>query len=613
MHSAVIAYGGPSNTSEMTYVFRNYDRPDFEKDKKRWLFNTGDASIAKVWEVARATSAAPRYFSKHTIDNGTPGTYIDGGMGCNNPAELMSQEVDAIHGRVPELILSIGTGKKPPVQHDSPQQHNTRQHRFFNNARSVFRVVKKLPDIVTESEDCHIRLQENVNNIRQARSHNSPTPSKYPIYHRFNVPGLGTIKLDAWESTVGGENPNGRKTLQKLETETRTYLNDPEVKRMMEGCAKELVLTRRERAKTERWEQFATHTTYRCPRREEHECEDKLFSSREQLRSHAAERHEFVPWVSIQERPSSIADECPEDSHMCIMDQCAEAPQLFRGADAMNELLQHLRGPAHNMRNPEPKWKQGLENYLDRGRTTRDAAFQEEAPLASTEQPDSAQQPPEGQHAGVNRSRWATMVRLGRLKLSSKVDSQSTEQSASNITESSRERNGGEEPPSRQEGDATRQTDNNTTDSQRRQGVSPPAEQMTCAESSRSPIGEAEGRKDGNVSTPQQQQPQHRQPQASSPCFERSAGPEPSNPRIDHAADRQNCDTTGFQQQQARRSSVQQTAGAEQSSEHNGNAQLPIDHEQINSSGSAVSGRLLSSLDHASRHITHRRVQSNVT
>lgn len=607
MHSAVIAYGGPSNTSENTYVFRNYDRPrrPVNADKETsWLFNIGDASIARVWEVARATSAAPCYFSKYTIDNGTSGTYIDGGMGCNNPADLMRQEVEGIHGRSPELILSIGTGKK------APQQVNTRQHRFFNNARSVFHTVKKLPDIVTESEECHTRLQTYVKGLRRERSRDSSIPSNYPMYHRFNVPGLGTIELDAWESTDGSKNPDGGKTLQELKAQTRTYLNSPEVKKRMEACAKELVLTRRKRAKTERWEQFATHTTYHCPLEEENQCEDKLFFTREQLRSHAAECHQFVPWISVQERPSSPDNECPEDSPICIMDQCAEAPQLFRDANAVDEMLQHLQGPAHNMKNPEPKWKQGLEKYLDDGRTTRDAAFQEDAPLASTEQPDSAQQPPEGQNAGVNRSRWATMVRLGRRKFSSKVDSQSTGQSASNITESSRERNGGEEPPSRQEGDATRQTDNNTTDSQRRQGVSPPAEQMTCAESSRSPIGEAEGRRDGTVSTPQQLQPQHRQPQASNPCVDRSAGPEPSNPRIDHAADRQNCNTTGSLQNQARRPSVQQHAGAEQFSEHNGNAELPGDREEVDSNGSPVSGGMLPSLDHATQHIFPPRVQS---
>ena len=591
-------------------MFRNYDRPHVKKDESEWLFNAGDASIAKVWEVARATSAAPRYFSKHTIDNGTPGTYVDGGMGCNNPADLMSQEVDAIHGRVPELIISVGTGTKPSAQHDPPQQVNVREHKFLNHARSVFGVLKKLPDIVTASENCHASLQMHVSDIRRERSRNQPNPSKYPMYSRFNVPGLGTIELDAWESTDGSEKPDGAKTLRELEARTRTYLNTEAVRKSMEACAKELVLMRRERAKTERWEQFATHTTYRCPLEEEHECADKLFSTREQLRSHAAERHEYVPWISIPERPSSITNECLEDSPICIMDQCAEAPQLFRGADAVNQMLQHLQGPAHNIKNPQPRSKPGLEEYLDEGRTTLDAAFQEVSPVVSREHPDPAQQPPEGQKGGANRTRWGNMFRLGRRKISSRVDLQVTEQSTSNVAESSRERNGGREQPGRQEGDATRQTGNNATDSVRQQGVCLPVEQMTGAESSSSPSGEAQGRRDGNASASQQQQPQHQQPQAPIPCDEHNARAEPLNRQIDHAADHHNCNTTGLQQNHGRRLSVQQTAGAEQFSEHNGNAESPLDHEQIDSSRPLVPDSLFPSIDHATKHITHRRVQS---
>lgn len=544
-------------------MFRSYDRPHFKKDESEWLFNAGDASIAKVWEVARATSAAPRYFSKHTIDNGTPGTYIDGGMGCNNPADLMAQEVDAIHGRVPELIISVGTGTKPPMQHGSPQQFNTREHKFLNNARSVFGVLKKLPDIVTASEDCHVGLQKHVTKLRQERSRNLPNSSKYPMYSRFNVTGLGTIKLDAWESTDGSEEPDGAKTLRELEAKTRAYLNTGTVRKSMEACAKELVLMRRERARTERWEQFATHTTYRCPLREEHECADKLFSNREQLRSHAAERHEFVPWISIQERRSSNTNECPEDSYICIMDQCAEAPQLFRGADAVNQMLRHLQGPAHNIKNPEPKSKPGLEEYLDQGRTTLDAAFQEVAPVVSREQPDPAQQPPEGHNAGVNRTRWELMSRLRRRMLSRKIDSQLTEQSASNI-----------------------------------------------AGSFNSSNGEAGGRSDDNASTSQQQQPQHQQPQAPISRDEHSARAEPLSRQIDHAADHHNCNTTDPRQNQARRPSVQQSAGAEQFSEHNGSDESPVDHEQIYSGRPLVPDSLFPSIDRATKHILHRRVQS---
>jgi hypothetical protein len=600
MYSAVIAFGGPNKTSENTYVFRNYERPDVAADKKTWLFNTGEPSIAKVWEAARATSAAPLYFSKHTMDNGT---YIDGGMGCNNPAELMSQEVSAIHGRAPELILSIGTGTKPPHQHVKAKKHI-----LLDNARSVVHVFKRLPDIATESEICHASLQGTIRSLRAARSPPPANPSKYPMYFRLNVPGLGTVKLDAWESSDNGKEPDGKKTLEDLEAKTKAYLNTEAVKKNMEACAKELVLTRRERAKTERWEQFATHTTYHCPLKEEHECEDKLFFTRDQLRSHAAERHEFVPWISIQEKPLSPSDECPEDSPLCIMDQCAEDPQLFRGADAVDQLLRHLQGPAHNIKNPKPYSKPALEAYLDEGRTTLDAAFQEEPPTVPREQLDAAQQPPSSQNAGSNRTRWTSRFRSSRRSPSSKADSKSTGNTASNLAESSRERSGAGESPGRQEGDDVGRIDGNPTGCQQQQGVGQVAEQVAGAELSSGLDGDATGRNDGDVKTSQQKRPQQRQPQAPRPSVERNAVAGPSCGQNGDAMGSYNRSASSCQQSQAPRTSVEQTAGAERFPEHNGNGNSPVNSGQIGSSRQLVPSRFLPSLDHAAEHI--RRAQS---
>ena len=46
-----------------------------------------------VWQAARATSAAPTFFKPISIDRPRPAiTYIDGGMGYNNPSELALNE-----------------------------------------------------------------------------------------------------------------------------------------------------------------------------------------------------------------------------------------------------------------------------------------------------------------------------------------------------------------------------------------------------------------------------------------------------------------------------------------------------------------------------------------
>ena len=571
MCSAVIAFGGPNNTSASTYVFRNYNRSDHTMDKEPWLFNTGDASIAKIWEVARATSAAPLYFSKKNIENGT---YIDGGMGCNNPAELMSQEVQGIHGRAPDLILSIGTGTKPKPtpQHGRLQQAKAKNHKLLDHFRNLIHVIKVLPDIATESENCHSYLKGNMSTFRDERSRAAGKDIKHPMYFRFNVPDLGSVKLDAWKSSENSEGPDGEITLQEIRDKTRDYLNTDEVRESMESCAKELVLLRRARAETERWEQFATHTTYHCPIGAQHryQCGSKLvFPNREELRSHAAERHDFVPWIPIKEQPKSGTDECPEDSYICTMDQCQEDPQLFRGADAVALLLQHLQGQAHNIKDAQPMSRSALEKWLDDGRTTKDAAFQVGDPVAPREQIEPAQQSATSQHAKTHRTRWRNPFRPHRRSPGSKADSQSTEQPASK--KSFRKTNWPNKGKAPETGDAIGQSDGSIADSQHQQAS---AEHIASVEFASGQGGEALERNDDNAINTQQQR--HQQQDAFKPHVEEIDETGHRGRRSGDATMHNGCNTSKTRQGRQQRSSVEQIAGAESTIEHNGDARMPV-------------------------------------
>jgi hypothetical protein len=70
----------------------------------------------KSWEVARATSAAPLYFSSFTktVDAITSPVYWDGGLFHNNPAWIACQEFSKIWPDIssthPDLLLSVGSG-----------------------------------------------------------------------------------------------------------------------------------------------------------------------------------------------------------------------------------------------------------------------------------------------------------------------------------------------------------------------------------------------------------------------------------------------------------------------------------------------------------------------
>jgi uncharacterized protein len=100
-------------------------------DRDAHLFSSRDAKAHashdyKLWEVARASSAAPTYFEPHLITNRTGDKtfpLIDGGVVANNPGMCAFADVER-HGESRDVVMvSVGTGtaKKefewPGVQH----------------------------------------------------------------------------------------------------------------------------------------------------------------------------------------------------------------------------------------------------------------------------------------------------------------------------------------------------------------------------------------------------------------------------------------------------------------------------------------------------------------
>ncbi|KAH7065146.1 patatin-like phospholipase-domain-containing protein [Macrophomina phaseolina] len=72
-------------------------------------YNPNDRQT-KIWQALRATSAAPTFFEEMTF--GTPRmTYLDGGVGFNNPCAEVSHAAKEIwEGRSIGVIVSVGTG-----------------------------------------------------------------------------------------------------------------------------------------------------------------------------------------------------------------------------------------------------------------------------------------------------------------------------------------------------------------------------------------------------------------------------------------------------------------------------------------------------------------------
>jgi predicted acylesterase/phospholipase RssA len=141
-------------------------------------------SNCKIWEAARATSAAPTFFKRIEIGrNKQP--YIDGGLGCNNPSQLVLNEAKAQFGDARHIgcLVSIGTGQAKVTDIKKPG--------FFQQILPTD-VIDALKEIATDCDTTHQEMLRRFAGLRDT-------------YFRLNVDqGMQGIGLSKWEklSTV---------------------------------------------------------------------------------------------------------------------------------------------------------------------------------------------------------------------------------------------------------------------------------------------------------------------------------------------------------------------------------------------------------------------------
>ena len=159
----------------------------------------------KIWEAARATSAAPTFFKRIEIGElGISKPYVDGGMGCNNPIIQVLEEAHLIFpSRKVACIISIGTGQAQTII--IPKSGRLRQVLPLD-------VVSAIKGIAT---DCERSAQD----VAQ-RFQGIPN-----VYFRFNVEqGMQRIGLAEWDR------------LREVATHTRQYTRMKEVDQKLDAA-----------------------------------------------------------------------------------------------------------------------------------------------------------------------------------------------------------------------------------------------------------------------------------------------------------------------------------------------------------------------------------------
>jgi hypothetical protein len=333
--SIVLAHGD-IEAVENTYIFRTYDHypppPLSSRKSKEKHRNPGPAHSEEIYKVALATSAAPRYFSKVVINDHE---YRDGAIGANNPAEEALNEVMQMHEQPPKIIVSIGTG-------DKENKPKSKKPKTTGIIKDWHNVAKLLTQIATES-------------AKTASTVEGKCDSMGILHWRWTPPAsieMGEIKLDEWLPRE-----NGKDTKASILKLTTAYLSQPKVHKRLWECARWLVLQRRLRARTERWEVFARRFVYYCP---EPLCHSRVFSTRAELRDHGTYEHSYVCACNVQGHH--------ELKYACVLDRCrGEGVHLYR---TKAELEDHLRGRLHKIKRPQLRSQRWLEGWLDEGRHT---------------------------------------------------------------------------------------------------------------------------------------------------------------------------------------------------------------------------------------------------
>ena len=166
---------------EKPYLFRTYENLHKSDDPEERQFdrNPDLAHDIPIWQVARATAAAPTYFKPVVIDGLE---YLDGGFGANNPCTEIYQEVRKMNNNAEKcagLILSVGTGKNNKISR-LQGAGMSRYWNYLNFARKW----------ASDSEKTH-------EGMLQARN---ACTIKFE-YFRLNVgEGLDSMKLDEWRA-----------------------------------------------------------------------------------------------------------------------------------------------------------------------------------------------------------------------------------------------------------------------------------------------------------------------------------------------------------------------------------------------------------------------------
>jgi len=176
-------------------------------------------SRLKIWEAARATTAATYFFKPAPLRlvTGETEDFIDAAIGCNNPVEYLIKEAADSIGSSKRLgcLVSIGTGtRRVQMGRASPGLKN-----ILHLPKFVKELAGTLKSTATDGEETHRRVHAKLGPHLNA-------------YFRFNVPEVADTvrlhKMDILKATTAAHLDDSSVAAQVLAAATTLGRNSAE-------------------------------------------------------------------------------------------------------------------------------------------------------------------------------------------------------------------------------------------------------------------------------------------------------------------------------------------------------------------------------------------------
>lgn len=252
------------------------------------LMKAGRADNFKIWEVARAATAAPYYFDPIEIKDGDNiiNVFEDGGLGeTTNPTEDGIDDIAIQEGHdAVGIVVSVGTARGQ-LGHEKDFILGKTKDKFKGTIWNA-----------SDPERVHARVER-----KQDSGHYRNM--KYWRLNPTTEDHLLDMALDAWKPKRSPrlKRVPGSRTINDIKNAFSKWASQTDVQNELRECARQLVEQRRRRMQDEvKWERFSTLADYRC-RLRPCELKHRTFTNLKDFVEHLKDDHEITREDVIKE------------------------------------------------------------------------------------------------------------------------------------------------------------------------------------------------------------------------------------------------------------------------------------------------------------------------